>query len=113
MNDTKSLDFIGHPGNESSSDLSAIEFDYSSIEFGSTKIIPLFISSNHSFGNVSAIPFHDLSKWTELDVKTDQVDKDDSDPCEEGYKPTSLRSNWWYIVLYLFWSKFLFVEFIP
>ena len=113
MNDTKPLDFISHPQNDSSSDVSTILSDYSSMNYSSTKIIPFVISSNQSFGNVSGIPFQDLSKWTKLDVKTDPVDEDDSDLCEEGYKPTYLRSNWWYIVLYLFWSKFLFVEFVP
>ena len=117
MNDTKSLDFIGHPENESSVDVSTIQSDYGSMKFGPTNIIPFLVSSNHSFGNLSIpfhrIPFQDLSKWTKLDVKTDPVDEDLSDSCEEGYKPTSLRSNWWYIVLYLFWSKFIFVEFVP
>ena len=30
-----------------------------------------------------------------------------------GYRGTALRLNHWYVVLYVFWSKFLLVEIIP
>ena len=30
-----------------------------------------------------------------------------------GYHATTLRQNYWYVVLYVFWSKFIFVDIIP
>ena len=30
-----------------------------------------------------------------------------------GYHATRLRQNYWYVVLYVFWSKFIFVDIIP
>ena len=30
-----------------------------------------------------------------------------------GYRGTALRLNHWYVVLYVFWSKFLFVDILP
>jgi hypothetical protein len=35
------------------------------------------------------------------------------DEYELGYRGTPLRLNHWYIVIYVFWSKFLLVEIIP
>ena len=34
-------------------------------------------------------------------------------PCTEGYRTTWLRNNPWYIIFYVFWSKFIFVEILP
>ena len=33
--------------------------------------------------------------------------------CPDGYRTTWLRNNDWYIIFYVFWSKFLLVELIP
>ena len=30
-----------------------------------------------------------------------------------GYHATALRQNYWYVVLYVFWSKFIIVDIIP
>ena len=35
------------------------------------------------------------------------------DSCPDGYRTTWLRNNWWYIIFYVFWSKFILVELIP
>ena len=35
------------------------------------------------------------------------------DEDELGYRGTPMRLNHWYIVIYVFWSKFLLVEIIP
>ena len=37
----------------------------------------------------------------------------DLNTCEGGYQTTELRNNSWYIIFYVFWSKFLLVEIIP
>ena len=34
-------------------------------------------------------------------------------PDDLGYHATKLRQNYWYVVLYVFWSKFIFVDIIP
>ena len=34
-------------------------------------------------------------------------------PDDLGYHATRLRQNYWYVVLYVFWSKFIFVDIIP
>ena len=34
-------------------------------------------------------------------------------PDDLGYHATTLRQNYWYVVLYVFWSKFIFVDIIP
>ena len=46
-------------------------------------------------------------------TKDTRVSLDDFDACIDGYQITWLRNNWWYIVVYLGWSKFFLVEFLP
>ena len=36
-----------------------------------------------------------------------------SDQCDKGYRTTWLRNNRWYIIFYVFWSKFILVEIVP
>ena len=77
------------------------------------KMNPFKIPSNFSIDNMKIIPLHDISNLTKITVKTGQMIQDEFGICQEGYKTTWLRSNWWYIVVYLGWSKFILVEFVP
>ena len=42
-----------------------------------------------------------------------QIIEYEFDTCIDGYQITWLRNNWWYIVVYLGWLKFVLVEFLP
>ena len=55
-------------------------------------------TNNSMFGNIT---------------KDSRVSLDEFDACIDGYQITWLRNNWWYIVIYLGWSKFFLVEFLP
>ena len=47
------------------------------------------------------------------DLETETLVGADLDSCEGGYQTTELRNSSWYIIYYVFWSKFLLVEIIP
>ena len=59
---------------------------------------------NYIFDNQSDQYYtEDASNITEYYVVADDL----------GYHATALRQNYWYVVLYVFWSKFIFVDIIP
>ena len=73
---------------------------------------PLFSSteSTYKIANSSPISF---STAVNDDIETETLVGADLDSCEGGYQTTELRNSSWYIIYYVFWSKFLLVEIIP
>ena len=64
---------------------------------------------NNAYGNKSIIPL--IGNETYYD---DEYQRNVTDVVEDiGYRGTALRLNHWYVVLYVFWSKFLLVEIFP
>ena len=112
-NKTDALNFIDHLDDNIILNNSIEFFRENSTNTTSTKITPNMIGANFSLIKLPLIPVKDLFNLQNFAISTDLIKEEELDTCEEGYKPTSLRSNWWYIVLYLCWSKFIFVEFVP
>ena len=110
---TNALDFIDHLENKSILDNSIEFIRENSNNITSSMSVPNIIAANFSLNELPLIPVSDLFNLQNIAVSTNLVKEEELNSCEEGYKPTSLRSNWWYIVLYLCWSKFIFVEFVP
>ena len=110
---TNTLNFIDHLQNKRILNNSIEFFRENSSNVTSSKIIPKMIAANFSLIELPLIPVKDLFNLQNIAISTDLAKEEELNSCEEGYKPTSLRSNWWYIVLYLCWSKFIFVEFVP
>jgi len=71
---------------------------------------------NKSQNTTTANDELNISNYTNenLSYVNEYLNHDDSyDEYELGYRGTPLRLNHWYIVIYVFWSKFLLVEIIP
>ena len=67
----------------------------------------LNVSTNFS---KNTFPIHPLIQFHLDDLKFNEPSMDS---CPDGYRTTWLRNNWWYIIFYVFWSKFILVEIIP
>ena len=68
--------------------------------------IPTTPMTNVPKDEISMSMFDNITKDTKVSL-------DNFDACIDGYQVTWLRNNWWYIVIYLGWSKFFLVEFLP
>ena len=90
----KSLDMSLFPSNESTLSLPDMSLDMSTTV------------SSDDFPNISFLP---LSTNNTLDNYTLVCDEQ----CANGYRTTEMRDNPWYIIFYVFVSKFLLVELIP
>ena len=110
---TNAQNFMDHLENKSILNNSIEFFHENSNNITSSMTIPNVIAANFSLNKLPFIPVNDLFNLQNIAVSSNLVKEEELNSCEEGYKPTSLRSNWWYIVLYLCWSKFIFVEFVP
>ena len=70
----------------------------------------LFSSTESTNGLVSS----SSDSFIEDNIETSSISESfDLDACEGGYQTTELRNSSWYIIYYVFWSKFLLVEIIP
>ena len=70
-------------------------------------------STSFPYDEVTNFTLDYISNETRLNVDDDLEIVDEYSTCHGGYKTTWLRNNWWYIVFYLGWSKFLLVECLP
>ena len=66
--------------------------------------------SSDDFPNISFLP---LSNATNNTLDNYRSVCDEGGQCANGYRTTELRNNPWYIIFYVFVSKFLLVELIP
>ena len=96
---------IDHQENQIRLNETIAHFGNNSDNISSASIRPIIISSHQPLNELSLIRIQDMFNLTNKEVIRHQVEEE-FNLCEEGYEPTSLRSNWWYIVLYLCWSKF-------
>ena len=68
---------------------------------------------NKSSESIQDIPIFFFPNVTEMDLDDSPFIMTASDVCFEGYRTTWLRQNRWYIIFYVFWSKFILVELVP
>ena len=75
----------------------------------------LLFSSNESTNElVSSTPLSiDTATNNNIETTASILKSSALDACEGGYQTTELRNSSWYIIYYVFWSKFLLVEIIP
>lgn len=70
-------------------------------------------SSTESTYEIATSSHLSLTTSVNDDLETETLVGADLDSCEGGYQTTELRNSSWYIIYYVFWSKFLLVEIIP
>ena len=81
--------------------------------FDAVSMISCINSTSFPYDEVANSTLDYISNQTRLNVDDDLEIVNEYSTCHDGYKTTWLRNNWWYIVFYLGWSKFLLVECLP
>ena len=112
-NNVSSPNIIPYQENITESNIVIDELNVTSIISKTSTAFPSKIHAN--FSNDVDDVFNELRHTTERDQTYEHdIDYDyDTDSCLDGYRTTRLRSNWWYIVLYTCWSKFVLIECVP
>ena len=73
----------------------------------------LNISTKFSKNIFPVIPLIQLHNVSEFYIDPYNINEINLDSCPDGYRTTWLRNNSWYIIFYVFWSKFILVEVLP
>ena len=73
----------------------------------------LNVTTNLSKNIFPIIPINHIYEINQFQFDDGNINEMTMDSCPDGYRTTWLRNNWWYIIFYVFWSKFILVELIP
>ena len=109
---SKNIDF---PENVPNDILQFTHFNVSDDSNSTFNLLPsLSVPTNKTEDQFQNVPIFYLPNITEIHLDTfDPFMVQFPTRCDKGYRTTGLRKNRWYIIFYVFWSKFILVEIVP